>query len=88
MNVLEFFQFSPLYYWKSRANPFVILFFYFFNSSIYMRGFFYIFKIAIYTRGMPTPLINCHLRIDPVKIDQKVTFAKGLKHRAQNFHFF
>jgi len=32
--------------------------------------------------------VACHLGVDPVKIEQKVTFAKGPKHRGQNIHFF
>jgi len=30
----------------------------------------------------------CQISVDQVKIGQKVTIAKGLKHRGQNFHFF
>jgi len=32
--------------------------------------------------------IRSQLSVDPVKIDQKVTIAKGLNLRGQNFHFF
>ena len=32
--------------------------------------------------------VACHLGVDPIKIGQKITFAKGLKLKGAKFSFF
>ena len=44
-------------------------------------------KMAKYICDVPAPFMKRHLSVDPVKIDQNVTFATGLKLRGQNIHF-
>jgi len=68
------------------CQPFIYYLF-FFNSSNTQVAFWFK-KRAKYTCDVPTPLMKWHLNVVPVKIGQNVTFAKRLKHRGQNFHFF
>lgn len=60
----------------------------FFLILLFTRVAFWLKKMVKYTCGVPPPLIKWHISVDLVKIGQKVTFAKGLNHWGQNFHFF
>jgi len=44
--------------------------------------------MAKYTGGVPAPWMKWHLSVDPVKIDQKATIAKGLNLRGPKYSFF
>ena len=72
-------------FWISNSF-FSFLFFLFFNL------FFNLFNLEnnmlIFLFYLVITHVTCHLGDHSVKIGQKVTIAKGLNLRGQNFHFF